>query len=311
MSSLFAIVTSLAAAQHNLPQRVIGGDVYSATPAGWVLANCITETSDLTGANAVRPPCVARVNASNPVLRSNTEAAEAATAPVGPDVQGLPADYDGWLQYTAFQTEAGFSSFTGLMSVPDTPVKLPQILYLFPGLQNIDWIPKVDPEPSRSNPFDIIQPVLQYPGQKDGTWGLRSWYVTVNEGAAMSEMLDISPGDAVLCNMTQLGEIDWFVGSKIVSSGKETNTRITKLRPGAAARLLKQPWAYNTLECYGCDGCDTFPKTPVTFSELKLVGTNGASINATWLPNPKPAKDLQCNEATRINGPDNVVISFR
>ena len=61
----------------------------------------------------------------------------------------------------------------------------------------------------------------------------------------------------------------------------------------------------------GCDGCDTFPKTPVTFSELKLVGTDGASINATWLPNPKPAKDLQCKEATRVNGPDNVVISFR
>ena len=59
------------------------------------------------------------------------------------------------------------------------------------------------------------------------------------------------------------------------------------------------------------DGCDTFPKTPVTFSELKLVGTDGAHINATWLANPKPAKDLQCKEATQINGPDNVVISFR
>ena len=59
------------------------------------------------------------------------------------------------------------------------------------------------------------------------------------------------------------------------------------------------------------DGCDTFPKTPVTFSELKLVGTDGARINATWLANPKPAKDLQCKEATQINGPDNVVISFR
>ena len=68
----------------------------------------------------------------------------------------------------------------------------------------------------------------------------------------MSEMLDITPGDAVLCNMTQLGEVDWFIGSKIVSSGKETNTRVTKLRPGAAKRLLNQPWAYNTLECYGC-----------------------------------------------------------
>ena len=36
------------------------------------------------------------------------------------------------------------------------------------------------------------------------------------------------------------------------------------------ARLKIQPWAYNTLECYGCDGCDTYPKNPVTFTDNKL-----------------------------------------
>lgn len=212
---------------------------------------------------------------------------------------------------TAVEHEVGFASFTGLMSVPDTPAKLPQILYLFPGLQNIDWIPKVDPEPGRGNPFDIIQPVLQYPGEREGTWGLRSWYVTVNEGATMSEMISVEPGDVVICNMTQLGEIDWFIGSKIKSSGKETNQRITRLRPGAATRLKIQPWAYNTLECYGCEGCGTFPKTPVSFSDLKLTSTDGSAVNVTWLANPKPAKDPQCKEATTINGPSEVIISFQ
>jgi hypothetical protein len=44
-------------------------------------------------------------------------------------------------------------------------------------LQNIDWIPKVDPEPSDDVDFDIIQPVLQYPGTSISStgWELKSW----------------------------------------------------------------------------------------------------------------------------------------
>ena len=42
------------------------------------------------------------------------------------------------------------------MSVPDIPKEAAQQLFFFPGLQNIDWIPKVDPEPTDSNPFDIM-----------------------------------------------------------------------------------------------------------------------------------------------------------
>jgi hypothetical protein len=37
-------------------------------------------------------------------------------------------------------------------------------------------IPKVDPEPSDDIDFDIIQPVLQYPGTSlSGGWELKSW----------------------------------------------------------------------------------------------------------------------------------------
>jgi hypothetical protein len=35
-----------------------------------------------------------------------------------------------------------------------------QVLYIFTGLQNFDWIPRHDPE-RQSSGFDIIQPVLQ------------------------------------------------------------------------------------------------------------------------------------------------------
>ena len=33
----------------------------------------------------------------------------------------LPADYDGWLEYTAAQNEGGYDAFTGYFSVPDLP----------------------------------------------------------------------------------------------------------------------------------------------------------------------------------------------
>ena len=43
-------------------------------------------------------------------------------------------------------------------SVPNAPQNDPEVLYIFTGLQNVDWIPIVDPEPPV---FDIIQVVKQ------------------------------------------------------------------------------------------------------------------------------------------------------
>ena len=36
------------------------------------------------------------------------------------------------------------------------------------------------------------------------------------------------------------------------STGKQTNQNVDATHRGAIARLKSQPWAYNTLECYGC-----------------------------------------------------------
>ena len=50
------------------------------------------------------------------------------------------------------------------------------MLYLFPGLQDVDWVPIVDPIPADGT-FDIIQPVLEYPDQGTGRgWSVRSWW---------------------------------------------------------------------------------------------------------------------------------------
>ena len=105
----------------SLPRTVLRGEEYTATPSGWILSHCVWETASSALASAPLPP-----------------------------------DYDGWLQYAAFNNTAGFDSMTNKMSVPDAPSSRPQILYLFPGLQNIDWIPAITPEPMKAH-FDIIQ----------------------------------------------------------------------------------------------------------------------------------------------------------
>ena len=82
---------------------------------------------------------------------------------------------DGWLAYTAYNNSVGFNSYLGDFSVPDIPERVGQLVYIFTGLQNKDWVPKHDPE-SESAGFDIIQPVLQYPGNLGHYWSVKSWY---------------------------------------------------------------------------------------------------------------------------------------
>jgi hypothetical protein len=52
------------------------------------------------------------------------------------------------------------------------------------GVQNIDWIPKTDPEPT--GPFDIVQPVLQSPADSGDDWSIKSWLVTLDVRACFS-----------------------------------------------------------------------------------------------------------------------------
>ena len=92
----------------------------------------------------------------------------------------------------------------------------------------------------------------------------------------------VAPGDSVVCNMTRLGEDSWFIGSKISSSGVETNQKAT------ATRLTSQPWAYNTVECYGCRGCSTYPDNDFTISECEVC-------SATCLCFLKGQKSLSCH----------------
>merc|ERR1712196_197813 len=97
-----------------------------------------------------------------------------------------------------------------------------------------------------------------------------------------------------LCNMTRTGEDSWLISGTVQSTGKTTTQHATN------QRLTIQPWAYTTVECYGCRGCETYPQDPVVFSDMHLY-KKGIETTGTWKINPKPAKKLMCKEKTAVN----------
>jgi len=221
-------------------------------------------------------------------------------------VPGAPEIYDGWTEYTEFDIASNpnntFDIFIGNMSVPDMPAQAPQVLYIFPGLQNIDWVPVVDPDPT--GPFDIIQPVLQYPGDKGHYWSVKSWYVTLDVGTVHSNELQVSVGDTIFGVMQRQQGTQWFINSVQVSTGKSTSITVDH------SRLQYQPWSYNTIECYGCNGCSTYPKQPDHFTGLQLTSA-GKTVTPTWKINPKPTQHKQCNELPVVKDPMTIDFQFQ
>jgi len=201
-------------------------------------------------------------------------------------IGAFPPDYDGWLAYTTAQSTDPFTAFNGSFTVPNSPTDYPDMLFSFTGLQNIDWIPKVDPLPTQ--PFVIIQPVLQYSGETDAPWNVRSWYVTL-EGAAVSEPLPVQPGETIVGTMVKLddhkGLPTWLISTGVQqqdgSVGKETLIHVSH------ERLAKLPWAYTTVECYGCSDCNYLPTNKQYFTNM-VAAPKTATVDwvASVTPNP-------------------------
>jgi len=228
-------------------------------------------------------------------------------------LQDFPPDYDGWEAYTMWQSTGApgspgdIAAFLGNFSVPDAPKSMPDILFIFTGLQNVDWIPKVDPLVPG---FDIIQPVLQYPADSGEGWSVKSWYVTEDDGALQTDEVVLRVGDTVFGNMTRLSPPGastgkWLIDSVSTQTGK--HTALTVERP----RLAQQLFAYNTLECYGCQDCSTYPQQPCRFSELLLLGPAGQKLSPQWKLNPKPNPQLWCAETIEVYSPSKQDIVFQ
>merc|ERR1712228_781847 len=191
---------------------------------------------------------------------------------------GLDVNGNGWQVYTKMDV-GNVSAFTGQWNVPSAPSKDGQILYTFTGLQNIDWVP---PEKDPDEPFDIIQPVLQYgrtPAGGGAYWGVASWYVTLKAGAIHSELLRVEPDHIIFGNMTQTGEDQWFINSvDMTSTATRNNTSLIVSK----SILKSQPWAYVTLEVYDVESCEQYPPsgTQMNYTNMQLYkGKDDISIN--------------------------------
>ena len=112
------------------------------------------------------------------------------------------------------------------------------------------------------------------------------------KGALFSTAINnIKPGDSIFYNMTRTGDDSWVVIGTVKSTGESTTQTCQN------ARLKSQPWAYNTVECYGCDGW-AYPSNFVEFTENKIYkGDQLLPLKGSlWKINPKPAKKLMCHE---------------
>jgi len=211
-----------------------------------------------------------------------------------------PAVYDGWLAFASWQypnASGTISSFLGSFTVPEAPAMVPEVLYLFTGLQNVNWIPIVDPDPTI---FDIIQPVLQYPGDNGLYWSVKSWYVTLDQGALASNEIKVAVGSQIFGNMTKTGPESWFIGGS--SAGELTTIDVS--RP----RLAKQPWAYTTAEGYGVLGCGYEPTNSCSFTDLVLEA-NQQTLTPTWQVFQSPTP--KCYETAHINSASSIDITFQ
>jgi len=210
----------------------------------------------------------------------------------------FPPNYNGWLAYTTFHYPAGISKFLGKFSVPNAPQNRPDRLYIFTGLQNVDWIPIVDPEPTV---FDIIQPVLQYPRDDGDGWSLKSWYVTLDGRALHSPEIFLNEGETIFGNLTKIARDRWFIGGTN-PTGQTSSLMVS------ADRLVSQPWAYNTLECYGCKDCTYEATKPVHFTSLAIYDEQGQILTPDWVTHKSPTP--RCNEKADVLSPSDVDISF-
>ena len=115
-------------------------------------------------------------------------------------------------------------------------------------------------------------------------------------------------GDNIFGNMSRVGADSWYIGCYGVSpSGQKSKETVTTVK--SRTRLTSQPWAYNTLECYGCESCATYPTIPSVFTKLQLT-QGSVDVTPTWLVNPKPSSDMKCKEGVSVASPSTQTIYF-
>lgn len=115
----------------------------------------------------------------------------------------------------------------------------------------------------------------------------RCRWVTLDIGAQASSEVRVQPGDVIFGNMTMIGKGAWYIDSVSQATGKHTS--LTASGGIFGGRLDVQPWAYVTLECYGCTSCRSYPQGGSTcaFADMQLA-SSGSPVVPTWQVRSRP-----------------------
>jgi hypothetical protein len=110
--------------------------------------------------------------------------------------------------------------------------------------------------------------------------------------------------------MTRTGDYSWSISGALKSDPTEIQVQHATNKD----RLQVQPWAYSAVtECYGCEGCDTFPLKPITFTDNKLY--QGGSLvdvkGSDWRINAKPPVKFECHEKTTVQANGDATTTFQ
>ena len=151
--------------------RISDDESYQITPFGYWLSDC--HHSVPSGAEIINFDDHFTVNGEKVprcrVPHNSTYIKQRIASKLGLSNDNVAESGNGWQAYTKQDAGKQVTSFNGTWTVPPLPVhkSILEVLYTFTALQNIDWVP---PERNPNEPFDIIQPVLQY-GDQSGQGG--------------------------------------------------------------------------------------------------------------------------------------------
>ena len=144
-----------------------------------------------------------------------------------------------------------------------------QTLYYFPGLEDINHV------------VTIVQPVL---GWYQGRWTLASWNCCVNGNVNQSSPINARPGDMVFgvtsgSNCSNGVCANWSIFSANRSTGQGTT-----LNTSGYGQTFN--WAFGgVLEAYNVNSCQQYAASgKVTFHDITLRTTDGASLDPGWTP---------------------------
>jgi hypothetical protein len=180
-----------------------------------------------------------------------------------------------WIVSESVTTTSSYGFLSAVWGVPPTPPSNDgQILYYFPGLEDIN------------NVVTILQPVLGWNAdfKSPPAWGIASWNCCESGTTYEATPQRVSPGDAILgymydtCAAGTLSCSSWDVITWDLQNGKVSELLMTS--------SFKQTfnWAFGgVLEVYNIAKCSDYPNNPNGFTG----GGHSISYNEIGLYNDK------------------------